>query len=160
MLVPVLLFALAGVAPLKTGDVFPEFSGQTISGRAVILPEAGKQLVAIFSFSRAGGVDARSWRERADKVESYGIIMLASVPRLLRGVVASGIQSGMPPDVRDRTILYYKEEAIWKQRLAVSDDKRAYVVLVDRSGRVLWTNPGPFSESDLAKLLLLSKKLP
>jgi hypothetical protein len=160
MLAPVLLFALAAVAPLKTGDVFPEFGGQTISGRAVTLPEAGKQWVAIFGFSRASGDDARRWREHADKLGCYGIIMLESVPRLLRGMVASGIKSGMPPDVRDRTVIYYKEEAIWKQRLAVSDDKRAYVVLVDASGRVLWTNSGPFTEVELGKLLLLSKKLP
>jgi hypothetical protein len=160
MLAPVLLFALAGVTPLKTGDVFPKFSGQTISGRAVTLPEAGKQWVAIFGFSRAAGDDAGRGREHVDKLGCYEIVMLESVPRLLRGMVASGIKSGMPPDVRDRTILYYKEEAVWKQRLAVSDDKRAYVVLVDGSGRVLWTNSGPFSEAEFAKLLLLTKKLP
>jgi hypothetical protein len=160
MLVPVLFFAIAAVAPLKTGDLFPLLSGQTISARTVTLPDAGKQWVAIFGFSRAAGDDARRWREHADKLGCYGMIMLESVPRLLRGMVASGIKSGMPPDVRDRTIIYYKEEAIWKQRLAVSDDKRAYVVLVDGSGRVLWTNSGQFTEVEFAKLLLLSKKLP
>src|SRR5580692_6242644 len=102
MLASALFFTLAAVTPLKTGDVFPGFGGQTISGREATLPEAGKQLLAIFSFSRASGDDARRWREHADLGDCYGIIMLESVPRLLRGLVASGIRSGMPPDVRDR----------------------------------------------------------
>jgi hypothetical protein len=157
MLAPVLLFAFAAVAPLRIGDVFPAVTSQTISGRTVALPEAGKQLVAIFSFSRAAGDDARRWRERLEGVECYGIIMLESVPRLLRGMVASAIKSGMPQAVRDRTIMSYKEEAIWRQRLAVSDDKRAYVVLVAGSGKVVWTNSGAFSESECSKLLSMSK---
>ena len=157
MLAPVLLLAFAAVAPLRTGDVFPGFSGQTISGRTVALPEAGKQLVVIFSFSRAAGDDDRHWRERLEGVECYGIIMLESVPRLRRGMVASGIKSGMPQAVRDRTIISYKEEVIWKQRLAVYDDKRAYVMLVDGSGKVVWTNSGAFTESECTKLLSMSK---
>lgn len=163
MLVPVLLLALA-TAPLRSGDTFPPFPGETISGRKVTLPEARKLQAVIFSFSRAGGNDGRRWNDQIAKEveahrldECYLMIMLGGAPRLLRGMIASGIKGGMPPDVRDHSIISYKDEAVWKQRLAVSDDNRAYVVLVEGSGRVVWTNSGPFSEAEFAKLHSMGK---
>jgi predicted transcriptional regulator len=53
----------------------------------------------------------------------------------------------MPVAVQDRTIVLYRDEQLWKQRLEVKDESRAYVVLLDRSGTIRWMNSGAFSDS-------------
>lgn len=42
--------------------------------------------------------------------------------------------------------MLYRDEQLWKQRLAVKDESRAYVVVLDRSGIIRWMNSGAFSE--------------
>jgi hypothetical protein len=42
----------------------------------------------------------------------------------------SGIKSGIPQTLWERTLLLYKDEALWKTRLSMSSDKHAYVILL------------------------------
>jgi ATP10 protein len=146
-------------APLHAGTLFPEFSGETLTGRSLTLPTAvaAKPAVLVFSFSRTAGKDARLWNEHLAKdfpnsVPAYGIILLESAPKIFRGLAVSGIQSTMPRSVQDRTIVLYRDEELWKQRLAVRDTKRAYVLLLGPSGNVCWVNSGAFSDSAYALL--------
>jgi hypothetical protein len=48
--------------------------------------------------------------------------------------------------------LSYKNEAIWKQRLAVSDDNRAYLFLLTTDGHIRWSNSAAFTEPDYQRL--------
>jgi hypothetical protein len=48
----------------------------------------------------------------------------------------------MPLAVQDRTILSYKDAAVWKRRLSVSDDNRAYLFLLTSDGHIRWSNSG------------------
>jgi hypothetical protein len=77
--------------------------------------------VVIFSFSRAGGHDARNWAQHLSKdyphLEIYNAIFLESVPRLFRDMVVAGIRSGMPPAVQDRTVILYQQQSSWEQKL-------------------------------------------
>lgn len=145
--------------PLHSGDVFPEFTGKTLTGKPLELPTvaAGKPAVVIFSFTRRAGKDARLWSERITKdfprdVPCYTMIMLESVPTLLRGMVVSGIKSDMPPAVQDRTIVSYRDEELWKQRLAATDDSHAYVLLLGSHGHMQWESSGAFNDSDYTQL--------
>ncbi len=146
-------------SPLQAGDAFPEFSGQTLTGRSLILPAAGryKSAVLVFSFNRTAGKDARLWNEHLARdfphsIPAYGIILLESAPKVFRGMAISGIKSSMPVSVQDRTIVLYRDEELWKQRLAVTDINRAYVVLLGPSGNVRWVNSGAFSDTMYARL--------
>ncbi|HTX35213.1 MAG TPA: hypothetical protein VME43_09330 [Bryobacteraceae bacterium] len=67
-------------------------------------------------------------------------------------MAVSGIKSGLPQAVWDRTLLVYKGEDAWKARLAVSNDKHSYVALLDGEGRVRWMSTGAFSEAEYAEL--------
>ena len=58
----------------------------------------------------------------------------------------------MPSSVQDRTIVLYHDEALWKQRLAVSEDSRAYVLLLGSDSRIQWKNEGPFKDDAYAQL--------
>jgi len=145
--------APSDVSPLQRGQTFPQISGQALTERSIELPAAasGKPAVVIFSFSKTAGNDARSWNERLSRdfpndVPSFTIIMLESVPKLFRGMALSGIKGSMPIAMQDRTIVLYREETLWKQRLAFSEDSHAYVLLLGPDARIQWRSEGAFTE--------------
>jgi hypothetical protein len=153
----------SAMQPLRLGDAFPQFSGQTITGETVELPGAtsGKVALVVFSFSRAAGKDARSWNEHLFKdfsnsnfvtVPGYQIIELESVPKPFRAVAVASMRSAMPHAVQDRTILVYQDEALWKQRLGANDDAHAYIILLGADGRIRWSNSASYSDSGYEQL--------
>ena len=156
------------IAPLRIAAAFPTFSGQTITDRPITLPEspAAKPTVLVFSFSRIAGKDARLWNQQVakdfvDTVSKYGVIQLESAPKIFRHLAISGIKSSMPVGEQNETIVLYRDEHLWKQRLAVKDESRAYVVLLDRSGTLRWINSAKFSDDTYGSLKTkLSAMLP
>jgi ATP synthase subunit 10 len=147
-----------GTSLLKPGDALPPLAGQTVAGKSLNLPTAaeGKIAVVIFSFSRAGGRDAQKWAQHLSKDDPhlpiYTAIFLESVPRLFRSIAVSGIRSGMPPVMLDQTLLLYQQQASWEQRLHVTDENHACVLVLGRAGHLRWVSPGPFEESVYARV--------
>lgn len=145
--------ATGASTPLRPGDAFPNFSGQTLTGKTLDLPSVttGKPTAVIFSFSRIGGKDARAWTERLSKdlpdLSINAIILLESVPSLFRGMALSGIKTGMPLSMQDHTVVMYKDEVLWKERLKVTDENRAYLVLYGPDGHIRWSNTTAFTNA-------------
>jgi hypothetical protein len=153
-------------APLHAGDVFPEFSGQTLTGKSLTLPAAAadRPAVLVFSFSRAAAKDARLWNEHMARdfpntVAAYAIVVLESAPRVFRGLAISGMKSTMPVSAQGRTIMLYRDEELWKQRLAVTDERRAYVLVLAPSGTICWTSSDAFSGAMYTRLKNQLQKL-
>jgi len=150
--------ATGASTPLRPGDAFPNFSGQTLTGKTLDLPSvtAGKPVAAVFSFSRTGGRDARAWSEHLSKefpnLSINTIILLESVPSLFRGMALSGIKTGMPLSMQDRTVVMYKDEVLWKERLEVTDENRAYLVLLGPDGHIRWSNTTAFTDAAYIQL--------
>lgn len=142
-----------GSSHLKPGDTLPALVGQTITGKNLDLPAAAddSQAVLIFSFSRAGGRDAQNWEQRLSKdyphLSIYTAIFLESVPRLFRPLAVTGIRNGMPLLLQDRTMLSYRDESLWKERLHVADESHASVILLGPGGHIRWIRSGPFTAS-------------
>jgi len=155
LLIVCLSLCAASVDRLQPGDFMPGLSGQSLSGKPVTLPPGDAGFVLVFSFSHASAGDSRQWIEHstaAGNPDVYQAIELQSAPRLVRGMAVAGIKSATPASQRDHTILLYKDEATWKARLGVTSDKYAYVLCIDKAGRIRWEGSGPFSESSFAGL--------
>lgn len=58
----------------------------------------------------------------------------------------------MPQHLQDRTVVSYKDESLWKSRLAVKDDGQAYIVFLRSDGRILWMNSVVFSYVEYTSL--------
>ncbi len=153
--------AQSAISALNLGDIFPDVSGQALSGASLRLSDvvAGKTSVVVFSFSKSAGKDAQVWNDHLYKdygsnpqVASSTVIMLEAAPRLLRGIIVSELKRSMPPAMRDRTIVSYQNEELWKQRLAVADDKHADVLLLESDGRMRWRNTSVFSDAEYTEL--------
>ncbi|MFP5229536.1 MAG: hypothetical protein ACLGXA_18135 [Acidobacteriota bacterium] len=144
--------------PLQPGDALPSLAGQTLSNRSLHLPAAasGEVAVVIFSFSRAGGHEARNWALHLSKdyprLKIYNAIFLESVPRLFRGMVVSGIRSGMPPSVQDRTVILYQQQNSWEQKLHLADENSAVVLVLGRTGLIRYLVSGTFAEAIYARV--------
>jgi hypothetical protein len=142
-----------GTSLLEPGDALPQLAGQTVAGKLLDLPKvaAGSVAVVIFSFSRGGGRDAQNWAQHLAKDDPhlpiYTAIFLESVPRMFRSIAVSGIRSGMPPFMLDHTLLLYQQQTSWEQRLHVTDESYACVLVLDQSGRIRWISFGPFADS-------------
>jgi ATP10 protein len=150
--------AQSDTSSVHPGQMFPQLSGQTLTGKSVELPAAtmGKPAVVIVSFSKTAGNDARSWNERLSRdskdVPSYTIIVLESVPKLFRGLAVSSIKGSMPVPMQDRTFVLYSDEKLWKQRVAFSGDSRAYVILLGPDGRIRCSSKEAFTEPSYAQM--------
>lgn len=142
---------------LSLGDMLPNISGQTLKGSLLHLPVSGdKAAVLVFSFSRAAGNDARVWNKHLSKdfpgaLPVYGIVLLESAPKLFRGMAVAGMKSSIPVSAQSQTMVLYKDEKVWEQRLAVGDESRAYVLLLGSDGRLHWRNSGTFSNVEYAQ---------
>lgn len=146
---------------LRLGDLFPSLVGPALSGRPVAIPDttSSRFTAVVFGFSRAGGDDAGRWRERLasdsatrGRVQPIVVAALGGAPRLLRGLIASGIRRGTPPSERDQMMVLDRDDALWKRRLAVSETSYAYVVLLAPNGRLRWKSDGPFDEARFTRL--------
>ncbi|MDP8980648.1 MAG: mitochondrial ATPase complex subunit ATP10 [Acidobacteriota bacterium] len=154
VVVSALLAVGSAAVPLKIGDSFPVVAGETLSGNRMTLPAgvAGNSAIVVFSFSRVGGTDARLWNDRVASdaglrgITSFTLMMLESVPRILRGMVSSSIRKQVPPAMYDRFTLIFRDEEMWKQRLAAFDDRHAYVLLINDAARICWMGSGRFSD--------------
>jgi ATP10 protein len=149
----------AQTAPLHTGDALPPVSGQTLSGKQLMLPAdaAGKPAVVSFSFSRTGGKDSSQWSEHVEKDfpavgHPYTLMMIEAAPKFVRGMIISGSKKGMTPAAQDRCIAMEKDEDIWKQRIGFTTDDRAYVFLLGPDGRIRWRSSGAFTDSEYVAL--------
>lgn len=145
---------------VKPGDILPSLAGQALTGKWVDTASefGGSPAVVVFSFSRAGGRGAQLWTQRLMKDNPHlaicTVIFLESVPGLFRDMAVSGIKDGMPPALQDRTILLYRDENLWKQRLQIADERHACVVLLGPAGRVQWMTSESFADaiySDFSK---------
>lgn len=154
----------AGPTHLKPGDILPPFAGQSLTGKRLDLASViGNPAVVVFSFSRAGGQDAQLWIQRLMKDDPhlaiYTVILLESVPGLFRAMAVSGIKNGMPAVLQDRTVLLYRDEDLWRERLQVANKRHACVMLLGRTGRIQWITAGPFANalySELSKSIRAS----
>ena len=141
------LFLLSAHSPaqlgqpyLKPGEILPPLASQALTGKWLDIASSnrGSPAVVVFSFSRAGGRDAQLWTQRLMKDDPhltiYTVIFLESVPGLFRAMAVSGIKDGMPPALQDRTILLYRDEDLWRQRLQVGNERLCDTAGANRPG--------------------------
>jgi hypothetical protein len=103
---------------LHSGDSFPQFSGQTITGKTLELPSVtvSKPVIVLFSFSRAGGKDSQLWSQHQlndfPEVPINSIILLGSAPKFVRGIALSGIKGGIPAAASCKNLLWVNSRFI------------------------------------------------
>jgi hypothetical protein len=71
----------------------------------------------------------------------------------MRWMINSGMKSGINDrNARDRTITLYIDKTPFKDALGITDETAIQVLLVDRSGAILWRSTGRFTAEKGAAL--------
>ena len=137
-----MLSALALAQPQN----MPTISGESLAGNKVVLPEAakGKAAILVFGFTKASKDPTKSWATKLNSEFAsqpdfvlYQLPVLEDVPRLFRGMVISGIRKGVAQNLRDHFVPVLQGEARLKNLVSYKEPDDAYVVMLDRYGRIV-----------------------
>jgi hypothetical protein len=146
--------ALTLLAPISvSAQQFPRLQEENLAGQQVVLPDsaAGKVAVLVFGFSRASQDSTGAWmkhlREDFGKnpgVAVYQLPVLEEAPRLIRGMITSGMKKGVPEGERATFVPVMHNEADLKKLVNYKEEDHAYLVLLDRTGTIAHqTHSGP-----------------
>lgn len=145
--------ALAFAQGARPGSAPPKLHGQTLDGKAIVLPDAaaGKVTLLVLGASKKGGERTGPWKDhfvadfRSNPGASYYVAaLLQSVPLLLRGVIRAGMRGGTPVTERPQVLTCGSDEASWKKYLDITDDSLPSVLLLDQTGHLRWSYNGTF----------------
>ncbi len=154
------LLSIAGYAQEST-TTFPQIQGETFAGRKVQLPDdvRGKVAVLIFGFTKASSKPTGAWAKKISAefgsrwdFELYQLPVLEDVPRLIRGMVISGIKKGVPENQRDHFVPVLQGEAALKKAVTYSAPDDAYLVILNREGKVVQQMHEPVQDSEYPRL--------
>jgi hypothetical protein len=157
----ILSLALMAAAQDVAEMPMPKLEGESLSGHPVILPDAalGKVAVLILGFTKASKVPTSDWGKRISKDFNgqpafvvYQLPVLEEVPRLIRGMVISGIRKGVPDDMRDHFVPIVNGEAELKKLVNYKEPDDAYLVVLNRSGRIVAQIHGSLADAAYAQL--------
>jgi len=149
-----LLFMLA--AALTVGTPMPKLEGESLSGHKEVLPDAARGKVTLvamgFTYESRRPVEAWTKRFRQEfgqnpETAFFEVPMISGMARLAKLFIDSGMRRGTAKEDHDKVITVYGGASDWKQRLAVADTDAAYLILLDREGRVRWRHAGLFAEN-------------
>ncbi|MGP0019838.1 MAG: hypothetical protein ACLPHP_14795 [Candidatus Sulfotelmatobacter sp.] len=139
----------------------PKTEGESLAGIRVVLPDAaaGKVAVLIFGFTRASKDQTSAWASklqadfatRAD-FELYQLPVLEDVPRLIRGMVISGMRKGVAENNRDHFVPILQGETQLKKFVQYSAPDNAYIVVLGRAGNVAEQSHGTLDDANHAQL--------
>jgi hypothetical protein len=143
-------------AGLTVGERLPELKGEYLTGRIAVLPGAssGRAALLLLGFSYDSRLAVEAWAKRFragfdqnPSVTFYEVPMIGGMARLGKWFIDSGMRRGTPKADHEHVITVYGGVDPWKQRLGAKDGKAAYLIVLDKSGRVAWLHAGPFDEA-------------
>ncbi|MGA2214258.1 MAG: hypothetical protein ABSH31_13370 [Bryobacteraceae bacterium] len=162
--------AATPVARLSVGDPLPPLRGEFLTGSPALLPQAAAGRVALlllgFTYDSRFPVEAwtKQFRHEFDRypnVTFYEIPLIGGMARIGKWFIDRGMRQGTPKPDQGNVITVYGGTDPWKQRVGFSDPKAAYLILLDKSGKVGWQYGGGFDEeryrelsSQVARLLV------
>lgn len=156
------------VQRLAVGQPMPALTGEYLTGRKAVLPEAAKGKTALlalgFTYDSRFAVEAwvarfRKEFGRSQHLTFYEIPMIGGMARMGRWFIDGGMRRGTPKDLHENVVTVYGGTDPWKRRVAFKNEDDAYLVLLNPGGVVEWLHAGPFDESRFAELASVVRRL-
>lgn len=160
-----LLTAMASLSSsasdLTVGGKMPELRAEYLSGRKALLPgdATGRVALLLFGFTYQSRFAVEAWTKRfredfgnTPRVTFYEIPMIGGFARMGKWFIDSGMRRGTPKADHENVITVYGATEPWKQRLGVTAEDSAYLVLVDQTGKIASRHAGPFDEASYRAL--------
>ncbi len=148
-------------AAAQSVQQLPKIEGESFAGRRVVFPDVtgGKIAVLVLGFTKASKAPTSEWARKLSAdfgsrpgFELYQLPVLEDVPRLFRGMVISGIKKGIPENARDHFVPILQGEAELKKAVNYQEADDAYLILLDRTGKLVHQIHGPFTDASYSTL--------
>jgi hypothetical protein len=145
----------------------PALRGEFLSGKKAVLPDAahGRLALVALGFSYDSRFAVEAWTERFrrdfgtnDSVTFFEVPVIGGMARMARPFIDGGMRRGTPEALHESVITVYGGAGQWKLRLGFREPDDAYLVLIDRTGRIVWCHAGPFREEDYALLAAAAQR--
>lgn len=158
------IFALVYICTatsLVSGQPIPSVDEENLNGQKVVLPDAaaGKVAVLVIGFTRASKAETRAWAQRiepdlgkATGFELYSLPILEEVPRMIRGMVISGMKHDVPERERARFVPVLHNETEWKKVVNYKEPDDPYLVVLDRTGNIAYQLHGGLNDQNYSRL--------
>lgn len=148
-----LLFVLA---TLTAAENLPVTPAESLSGHKLDFPTAlaGQRAVCVFGFSKEAGDLSKPWMSRLnqDGFNAWSVANLEKAPAFVRGMIRGSMRKGTPAGQLDHALILTKDEKAWEKAVGSKRENLPLVVLLDGSGRILWTYQGPFADQPYQEL--------
>jgi hypothetical protein len=134
----------------------PRLSGQFLTGRKAVLPDAAKGRVTLlalgFTYDSRFPVEAyvKQWRKRfgADaRTSFFEVPIIGGMARMGKWFIDSGMRRGTPKEDHERVITVYGGADEWQRRLNCSKSKAACLVLLDSQGNIRWIKESLYDDA-------------
>jgi hypothetical protein len=141
---------------------FPVTSGKNLMRQSVTVPSdlEGQFVLVLVAFQRWHQSRIDTWLPAIAQFEArfaglrhYELPVLPSMNILSRTFINEGMRAGIPdPVARATTITLYVDMDEFLPALGVSNNDDIHLLLLDRSGEILWRTAGAYS-ADVAQSL-------
>ena len=134
---------------------FPSVTGSSLQRKRLSLPQAfeGERNLVFVAFQQWQQSQVDTWIPFARQLEAslpglcyYELPTIRRLNALSRTFINEGMRAGIPdPVARERTITLYVDKNEFRRALQLPHEEEIHVLLLDRSGAVLWQAEGAFT---------------
>jgi hypothetical protein len=139
--------------------VFPSVRGTNLSGDLVQIPEryTGKNVLLLIGYAQRAQFDIDRWILGALQVDLKAEIVevptiAGMIPQMVQGFIDGGMRSGIPKSDWASVVTVYEDANKIIQALGNDRPQSAYVILLDKEGRIVWTSNIGYSASQVLEL--------
>jgi ATP synthase subunit 10 len=159
--VPVCVLLIALLLLPAAAQQFPHIEEQNLAGQQVVLPEsvAGKVTVLVVGFSHASSKPTGIWAKRTrDEFGNnpgfalYQLAVIEEAPKFIHGMIISGMKKGTPDSELPYLVPVVHQEAELKKLVDFKEPDDAYIVVLDRTSKIVYQAHGDPDASGYADL--------
>lgn len=147
----------------RTTDSFPLVTGKNLNGKTFTFPsdlDKDYNLIAV-AFLRRQQADVDTWIPRMEALEAqfphfafYEVPTIREMNPFSRWFIYQGMRSGIAsPQARRRTVTLHIDKEPFKKALGIQTEQTIFLVLTDRTGKILWQTTDRWSEEKQQQLL-------
>jgi hypothetical protein len=140
---------------------FPTVEANTLSGRTVVFPQAtaGKVALLFVAFEQGAQTQINSWFPvlideilQQKQIEYYEIPMISGNYKLVSGFIDSGMRSGVPATLHDRTATFYGDRRAFFAAFKVQDLSAARLFVLNALGEVVFQAVGAATATSVGEV--------
>ncbi|TFG70030.1 MAG: hypothetical protein E4H27_06465 [Anaerolineales bacterium] len=134
---------------------FPVVKGSNLQRKKLVLPQdfQGEFNLVLVAFQQWQQSQVETWIPLTSQLEktypglaTYELPTIQTRGKLFRTFINEGMRAGIPnPLTRERTITLYLDKIAFRQALEIAAENAIAILLLNRTGKVLWRDDGAFN---------------